>query len=73
MGGFDLFVIGRSHFLLSERSLSFNNVMIILTSALALLNSPLVIHNLVAGIFPSQTKRYNSLIILSGCFSIAVE
>ena len=25
MGGFDLFVTGRSHFLLSERSLSFNN------------------------------------------------
>ena len=33
MGGFDLFVTGRSHFLLSERSLSFNNVMITLTSA----------------------------------------
>ena len=32
-GGFDLFVTGRSHFLLSERSLSFNNVMITLTSA----------------------------------------
>ena len=29
---FDLFVTGRSHFLLSERSLSFNNVMITLTS-----------------------------------------
>ena len=27
---FDLFVTGRSHFLLSERSLSFNNVMITL-------------------------------------------
>ena len=33
MGGFDLYVTGRSHFLLSERSLSFNNVMITLTSA----------------------------------------
>ena len=33
MGGFDLFVTGRSHFLLSERSLSFNKVMITLTSA----------------------------------------
>ena len=33
MVGFDLFVTGRSHFLLSERSLSFNNVMITLTSA----------------------------------------
>ena len=32
-GGFDLFVTGRRHFLLSERSLSFNNVMITLTSA----------------------------------------
>ena len=32
-GGFDLFVTGRSVFLLSERSLSFNNVMITLTSA----------------------------------------
>ena len=30
---FDLFVTGRRHFLLSERSLSFNNVMITLTSA----------------------------------------
>ena len=33
IGGFDLFVTGRSHFLLSERSLSFNNAMITLTSA----------------------------------------
>ena len=33
IGGFDLFVTGRSHFLLCERSLSFNNVMITLTSA----------------------------------------
>ena len=33
IGGFDLFVTGRSHFLLSERSLSFNNAMIKLTSA----------------------------------------
>ena len=33
MGGFDLFVTGRSHFLLSERLLSFNNVMITRTSA----------------------------------------
>ena len=33
MGGFDLFATGRSHFLLGERSLSFNNVMISLTSA----------------------------------------
>ena len=33
MVGFDLFVTGRSHFLLSERSLSFNNVMLTLTSA----------------------------------------
>ena len=33
MGGFDLFVTGHSHFLLTERSLSFNNVMITLTSA----------------------------------------
>ena len=33
MGEFDLFVTGRSHFLLSERSLSFNNAMITLTSA----------------------------------------
>ena len=32
-GAFDLFVTGLSHFLLSERSLSFNNVMITLTSA----------------------------------------
>ena len=32
-GGFDLFVTGRRHFLLSERSLSFNNVMVTLTSA----------------------------------------
>ena len=32
MGLFDLFVTGRSHLLLSERSLSFNNVMITLTS-----------------------------------------
>ena len=32
-GEFDLFVTGRSHFfLLSERSLSFNNVMVTLTS-----------------------------------------
>ena len=30
---FDLFVSGRRHFLLSERSLSFNNVMITLKSA----------------------------------------
>ena len=28
LGEFDLFVVGRSHFLLSERSLSFNSVMI---------------------------------------------
>ena len=34
MGGFDLFVTGRSHFLLSKRSLEFNNAMITLTSAL---------------------------------------
>ena len=33
IGGFDLFVTGRSHFLLSERSLSFNNAIITLTSA----------------------------------------
>ena len=33
MVGFDLFVTGHSHLLLSERSLSFNNVMITLTSA----------------------------------------
>ena len=33
MGVFDLFVTGRSHFLSSERSLSFNNAMITLTSA----------------------------------------
>ena len=33
MGGLDLYVTGRSHLLLSERSLSFNNVMITLTSA----------------------------------------
>ena len=33
LGGFDLFVTGHRHFLLSERSLSFNNVIITLTSA----------------------------------------
>ena len=33
IGGFDLLVTGRSHFLLSERSLSFNNAIITLTSA----------------------------------------
>ena len=33
-GRFDLFVTGRSHLLLSERSLSFNNAMITLKSAL---------------------------------------
>ena len=33
IGGFDLFVTGRSHFLLSERWLSFNNAIITLTSA----------------------------------------
>ena len=33
LGGFDLFVTGRRHFLLSERSRSFNNVIITLTSA----------------------------------------
>ena len=33
MGGFDLFVTGPSHFLLSEHSLSLNNVMITLTRA----------------------------------------
>ena len=33
IGGFDLFVTGRSHFLSNERSLSFNNAMITLTSA----------------------------------------
>ena len=33
MGGLDLFVTGRSHFLLSQRSISFNNVMITLTSS----------------------------------------
>ena len=33
MGGFDLFGTGPSHFLLSEHLLSFNNVMITLTSA----------------------------------------
>ena len=33
LGGFDSFVTGRRHFLLSERSLSFNNVIITLTSA----------------------------------------
>ena len=32
IGGFDLFVTGCSHFLLSERSLSFNSAMIKLTS-----------------------------------------
>ena len=32
IGELDLFVTGRSHFLLSERSLSFNNAMITLTS-----------------------------------------
>ena len=33
LGAFDLFVTGRRHFLLSVHSLSFNNVMITLTSA----------------------------------------
>ena len=33
LGGFNLFVTGRRHFLLSERSQSFNNVIITLTSA----------------------------------------
>ena len=33
MGGLDLLVTGRSHFLLGKHSLSFNNVMITLTSA----------------------------------------
>ena len=33
LGGFDLLVTWRRHFLLSARSLSFNNVMITLTSA----------------------------------------
>ena len=33
LGGFDLFVTGRRHFLFSEHSLSFNNVMITPTSA----------------------------------------
>ena len=33
MGGFDLFVTERSHFLLSKRLLSLNNVIITLTSA----------------------------------------
>ena len=33
LGRFDLFVPGRRHFLLSERLLSFNNVMITLPSA----------------------------------------
>ena len=33
IGGFDLFVTGRSHFLLSERSLSFNDTMMTLISA----------------------------------------
>ena len=33
LGGFDLLVTGRRHFLWSARSLSFNNVMITLTSA----------------------------------------
>ena len=33
MVGFDLFVTGRSHFLLTELSLSFNSVMITQTSA----------------------------------------
>ena len=33
MVGFDLFVTGRSHFLLSERSPSFNNVMITMPGA----------------------------------------
>ena len=55
MGKFDLFVTGRSHFSLRELSLSFNDVMITLTSApmrslecntliggLALLNLPQV-------------------------------
>ena len=32
MGGFDLFVTGRSHFLFILSSLSFNNVMITVTS-----------------------------------------
>ena len=33
MGAFDMFVTGRSHLLLSERSISFNNVMITQTNA----------------------------------------
>ena len=33
LGGFDLFVPGRRHFLSSERLLSFNNVIITLTNA----------------------------------------
>ena len=33
LGAFDWFVTGRSHFLLSKRSLSFTNVMIALKSA----------------------------------------
>ena len=33
LGGFDLFVTGHRHFLLGERLLSFNNVMITLTRA----------------------------------------
>ena len=35
IGGVDLFVTGRSHFLLSKRLPSFNNVMITLTGARA--------------------------------------
>ena len=45
MGGFDLFVTGCSHLLLSEPLLSFKNVMITLTSArwsARLFNSPQV-------------------------------
>ena len=36
MGGFDLFVTGRSHFILGEHALSFNNVMITQTGIVEL-------------------------------------
>ena len=79
-GGFDLFVTGRRHFLLSESSLSFNNVMITLTSAwpsartveLASVTCIPVGHSLKCCLVDKRPSNRNPMLFLQnvylGCF-----
>ena len=66
MGEFDLFVTGRSHFLLSERLLSFNNVIITLTSA----RWGARIVELASGIYVTCFLRTVLIIFLFDCITV---